>query len=1541
MKKFYFLPSDKGEYRCWQLLFVLPFFIVGLLATSPTMGQGNKADITGNILGIAPVQAPHHGTAIDGNAYAYWRDTTIWVVNPYSPTDSVEQNFGEAGDIFYWPEAYPPPPGFTADYDTAAGVLDIINNFPVIHDFPDVDNDITVVYNDGVGNEDLSIFRTGAKINDDPNTYYVVAGKPPGKNEIQNAGAIFTWGDENLVGIDGENGNPDDLWCAFAADRKETNGSSYIDFEFLQAALVMDETGHFTSYAPAETGGRTPNDILLTVEYTNGGPVANVIVQRWEPIEGSDPVEYEYHMIGPETAMGAGDGYPYGSILATVNTEITPVHYLAFGQTMDFNIGGEIMTLPYYDVNQWCEGAVNVSALFGLSGDDCLTVSTVFIRTRTSGSSGQSQLKDLPGPPIQLNITADPPEIACGDVLLEECTSDEDIAIAYEAWKNGDYIDIIDPGKEGGASGFVPNGTFDELPANPHCGFSTSYQFVYQDRCLHTDTVTCTFEVTGDTTDPVITCSDDQTFECEVGTVNGPSSVTDNCDASPIVTGPVVTGSLDDCGLGTLTYTWTATDDCGNSSTCSKLVTVVDTTPPVITCSDDQRFECEVGTVNGPLSVTDNCDEDPMVTGPVVTGSLDDCGLGTLTYTWTATDCAGNSSTCSKLVTVYDTTPPVIVCSGDQSFECEVGTVNGPSSVSDNCDDDPEVTGPVVTGSLDDCGLGTLTYTWTATDCAGNSSTCSKSVSVYDTTPPVIVCSGDQSFECEVGTVDGPSSVTDNCDDDPMVTGPVVTGSLDDCGLGTLTYTWTATDCAGNSSTCSKSVSVYDTTPPVIVCSGDQSFECEVGTVDGPSSVTDNCDDDPMVTGPVVTGSLDDCGLGTLTYTWTATDCAGNSSTCSKSVSVYDTTPPVIVCSGDQRFECEVGTVDGPSSVTDNCDDDPMVTGPVVTGSLDDCGLGTLTYTWTATDCAGNSSTCSKSVSVYDTTPPVIVCSGDQSFECEVGTVDGPSSVTDNCDDDPMVTGPVVTGSLDDCGLGTLTYTWTATDCAGNSSTCSKSVSVYDTTPPVIVCSGDQSFECEVGTVNGPSSVTDNCDDDPMVTGPVVTGSLNDCGLGTLTYTWTATDCAGNSSTCSKSVSVYDTTPPVIVCSGDQSFECEVGTVNGPSSVTDNCDDDPMVTGPVVTGSLDDCGLGTLTYTWTATDCAGNSSTCSKLVTVYDTTPPVITCPADVYAVCEDIVDTGEATATDNCDPNPDIGYTDVTVTDMYGWTTTRTWTATDCAGNSASCEQIISYTCHPTCNTAYARSDDNACFYDYGFSNWGWSNSLAEGDDEYWPIYAGNPDCAPITDPIGSAHVTYSGSTVTVVYMLDAPYYLEQVHVDVGCDMFPMKNGSYTVSPGQYNFGDGNLDMATMYTVQFTDVSGPVWVIVHAVSCKIEGYTPVALSDNGAYSESIVCASPVEVFSAESGSTLSLKSATVVTAYPNPFSDQITFEFTADQDGLARLELFNMFGQKVAVVLKQQVTEGQYVKTQYIPDGVVSGAYIYRFMLGDTVINGQIIFDE
>ena len=78
-----------------------------------------------------------------------------------------------------------------------------------------------------------------------------------------------------------------------------------------------------------------------------------------------------------------------------------------------------------------------------------------------------------------------------------------------------------------------------------------------------------------------------------------------------------------------------------------------------------------------------------------------------------------------------------------------------------------------------------------------------------------------------------------------------------------------------------------------------------------------------------------------------------------------------------------------------------------------------------------------------------------------------------------------------------------------------------------------------------------------------------------------------------------------------------------------------------------------------------------------DFTPPVIDCPDDVTVECDadsSPASTGTATATDNCDPDPAIGFSDVENLDGCGGTGTieRTWTATDFCGRQSSCVQTI-----------------------------------------------------------------------------------------------------------------------------------------------------------------------------------------------------------------------------------------------------------------------------
>jgi hypothetical protein len=304
-------------------------------------------------------------------------------------------------------------------------------------------------------------------------------------------------------------------------------------------------------------------------------------------------------------------------------------------------------------------------------------------------------------------------------------------------------------------------------------------------------------------------------------------------------------------------------------------------------------------------------------------------------------------------------------------------------------------------------------------------------------------------------------------------------------------------------------------------------------------------------------------------------------------------------------------------------------------------------------------------------------CPDDATVECDNIPDAANVTATDNCST-PTVTFNE-TSSLDECGEGTITRTWTATDDCGNTATCTQILTVVDTTDPVLSgVPADATVECDNIPDPASPSATDNCDNDVDISFSE-TSSLDECGEGTITRTWTATDCAGNSVSASQTLMVVDTTDPVL--SGepaDATVECDDIPDAPTLTATDNCDNDVDVSFSE-TSSLDECGEGTITRTWTATDCAGNTASHTQTLTVEDTTPPVFTsCPDDLYFDCLDDVPTADpdsASATDDC------GDVTISVSDSDNGGAgcegdpliiTRTYTATDCAGNEAECEQII-----------------------------------------------------------------------------------------------------------------------------------------------------------------------------------------------------------------------------------------------------------------------------
>lgn len=260
-----------------------------------------------------------------------------------------------------------------------------------------------------------------------------------------------------------------------------------------------------------------------------------------------------------------------------------------------------------------------------------------------------------------------------------------------------------------------------------------------------------------DTEDPVVTAGDliVEATGPSGAKVTFPSSMaSDNVGWTRFTCSP----AAEPFAIGTTSVTCTAFDAAGNSGSATFNVTVVDTTPPVLTPPTDQTVEAS-GPFGAVVVYDDGTATDAVgvTSGPTCPGSATTFAIGTTSVTCTASDAAGNVGLASFDVTVVDTTAPVlsvaeVVAVSDglypsESFISFPATVGSPSvTLSGTATDVVGVSGVTVNGV--DTTYAALTGNWSlsgitlapgpnllviqAIDAAGNSSSASVTV-VLDT----------------------------------------------------------------------------------------------------------------------------------------------------------------------------------------------------------------------------------------------------------------------------------------------------------------------------------------------------------------------------------------------------------------------------------------------------------------------------------------------------------------------------------------------------------------------------------------------------------------------------------------------------------------------------------------------------------------------------------------------------------------------------------------------------------------------------------------
>ncbi|MBI1851915.1 MAG: HYR domain-containing protein, partial [Planctomycetes bacterium] len=275
----------------------------------------------------------------------------------------------------------------------------------------------------------------------------------------------------------------------------------------------------------------------------------------------------------------------------------------------------------------------------------------------------------------------------------------------------------------------IPAATASSFTINPVSAASAgSYDVVVSNGCGSATSTPATLTVQ---TQPVLTCPSNGTFECTSpagAVVSYMATATSICGPATPVCNPPSGATF---GFGPTTVNCSATDDFGNTATCSFGVTVVDTTAPAISCPANRTVECTSpsgATVTFSATATDVC---ALVTPVCVPASGSTFAVSATTVTCTATDPSSNSSSCSFTVTVVDTTAPALSCPSSVTARTPNPAgriVNFNVTAPDACDANPTLSCTPPSGSF--FPLATTPVNCTASDVSGNSASCSFNVTV-------------------------------------------------------------------------------------------------------------------------------------------------------------------------------------------------------------------------------------------------------------------------------------------------------------------------------------------------------------------------------------------------------------------------------------------------------------------------------------------------------------------------------------------------------------------------------------------------------------------------------------------------------------------------------------------------------------------------------------------------------------------------------------------------------------------------------------------
>ncbi|XP_013403809.1 mucin-5B-like [Lingula anatina] len=613
----------------------------------------------------------------------------------------------------------------------------------------------------------------------------------------------------------------------------------------------------------------------------------------------------------------------------------------------------------------------------------------------------------------------------------------------------------------------------------------------------------------------------------------------------------------------TIVRTYTATDECGLSTSNTQNIQVRSVTSPTLTVQSDVTVTCDAVPTAVSASASGHCGVGTTVTLASSTRTDGTCPQRySLRRTWRATDACGLSTETAQNVVVTPKGPPTFTfIPASVTVNCDTDIANtantgGKAIAQSPCDPDVTVTYTDTNVGKAGCSL-TVVRRWVATDNCGAQATAEQNITVGAASGTVKITAPDDTnvAVCPGASVSGEftgeinvNSLCLQVSDVSVTHSDTVVFSGD--GTRTLLRKWTARDICGNEDTDTQYLFVVESRSVSMSSVAEETVKVtlagDCGTLPAPPTVTAAKQDGTSLQVTYTENKTPGrCPyIYNLTRVWTASDECGNTATKTQTLEVDYAQLPVLSTT--------------PSDITVLCDSIPSV--PVVTAS-GACGMtptvklveeggktcplpSSLTRRWTATDQCGKSTTHAQTIQITSAGPPTFsYVPANVQTECSsaadvisVGKTGGIATATSRCDPTVQVTYADTVLSDDRCKK-TIRRTWTATDDCQTTTTASQTIDVtissgLSLTLPqntnLVVCQGDSIAAAEVGSTAKVKSISpcleaseyDLTYDDTMLSEDAVTGMKR------IQRTWVATDVCGNKATGSQLLTVSTVAQP-------------------------------------------------------------------------------------------------------------------------------------------------------------------------------------------------------------------------------------------------------------------------------------------------------------------------------------------------------------------------------------------------------------------------------